>query len=397
MKTVMATPAQLTLLKTLALHPRENPKLNKMNCTRVDNINPQALVKNGLLRLFLCAALAVALSANALSSTIREFPVNGSPRDIAVGPDGNIWFTEIAGDQIGRITKDGAYTEFPVPTPNSDPHGIAVGPDGNIWFTELGANQIGRITMEGEVSEFPLPTANGGPHGIAEGSDGNLWFTEIGGDKIGRITTKGVFTEFPLPTAGQPGSRGTCGPATSVSQPLDITPGPDRNLWFTECNSGRIGRITTEGEITEFSLPTANSQPHGIVAGPDHNIWFAESATNTIVAINTAGAVVTEVSVPTANSSPQAIAVGPDRKLWFTEFGANQIASISLTPEHAIVEIPLPESTQSAFGNLFGITGDPPFSVRPGPPLGDHGWSHEDPSIWFVELAANKIGQLELR
>jgi hypothetical protein len=40
----------------------------------------------------------------------------------------------------------GDVTEFAVPTANSGPSAIAVGPDGNIWFTEELGNNIGRIT-----------------------------------------------------------------------------------------------------------------------------------------------------------------------------------------------------------------------------------------------------------
>jgi streptogramin lyase len=40
--------------------------------------------------------------------------------------------------------------EYPIPTPlTTGPHlnnGIAVGSDGNIWFTEAGQRKIGRIT-----------------------------------------------------------------------------------------------------------------------------------------------------------------------------------------------------------------------------------------------------------
>jgi virginiamycin B lyase len=64
---------------------------------------------------------------------------------ITAGPDGNLWFTEDAGNNIGRITTTGEITEFPIPTPQSGPHGIAVGPDGNLWFTEQTGNKIGRI------------------------------------------------------------------------------------------------------------------------------------------------------------------------------------------------------------------------------------------------------------
>jgi len=40
----------------------------------------------------------------------------------------------------------------------------------------------------GSITEFPVPTADSGPWAITAGPDGNLWFTEYDGNKIGRIT-----------------------------------------------------------------------------------------------------------------------------------------------------------------------------------------------------------------
>ena len=41
------------------------------------------------------------------------------------------------------------------------------------------------------VTEFPVPTAVSQPAEITVGPDGAIWFTEEGGNKIGRITTSG--------------------------------------------------------------------------------------------------------------------------------------------------------------------------------------------------------------
>jgi hypothetical protein len=70
---------------------------------------------------------------------------NSESFSITVGPDGNLWFTEYNGNQIGRITPGGSITEFALPAANSRPNGITVGPDGNLWFTEIGVNQIGHV------------------------------------------------------------------------------------------------------------------------------------------------------------------------------------------------------------------------------------------------------------
>lgn len=122
-----------------------------------------------------------------------------------------------------RITTDGVITdEFPIPTDLCFPNGIARGPDGNLWFTEARAHKIGRITTQGAITEFPTES---GPIGIATGPDGNLWFAAS--DFIGRITTQGAITELALPGAGAHG----------------IAAGPGRKMWFTESSGNRIGAV----------------------------------------------------------------------------------------------------------------------------------------------------------
>ena len=71
---------------------------------------------------------------------------------------------------------------------------------------------------------------------------------------------------------------------TSNAEPSGITAGPDGALWFTECTTGKIGRITTTGAVTEITLPNAAASPYplAIVTGPDNNLWFVECNTNDI-------------------------------------------------------------------------------------------------------------------
>jgi len=56
------------------------------------------------------------------------------------------------------------------------------------------------------LTEYALPTAPSGPQSITAGPDGALWFTENGGNKIGRITTAGAVTEYTVPTGISPTS-----------------------------------------------------------------------------------------------------------------------------------------------------------------------------------------------
>src|ERR1700724_818148 len=44
-------------------------------------------------------------------------------------------------------------TEFVIPTLLSHPYGITAGPDSALWFTEVTGNKIGRISTGGTLSE----------------------------------------------------------------------------------------------------------------------------------------------------------------------------------------------------------------------------------------------------
>ncbi len=231
---------------------------------------------------------------------------------ITAGPDGNIWYTkEFAGGIIGRLSPTGEFTEFVV---NIDyPRRITLGPDGNLWFTGhhvTGERIIGQITPSGEIKKFPLSIDEGFPVGITAGPNGNLWFAVTGSNKIGRITTNGIITEF-----------------TIGGWSFDITLGPDGNLWFTEEN--KIGRITPDGVVTEFSIPTAGSYTYGITAGPDGNIWFAINNRGQIGRVTLAGVFLEEITTPSAVSGPQHITTSPDGLIWFTESNTNKIGVIS--------------------------------------------------------------------
>lgn len=289
-----------------------------------------------LVGLFIAASSGILLGQG-----VKEFDVpygTTSPRGIAAGTDGNIWFADYLGQAIVRLTPAGVFTKFSVPTTYSSPMGATLGPDGNIWVTDYLYNRVDRVTPAGTVTEFPLPCVNpplcfssSGPLGIVDGPDGNLWIAEAAG-KIGRATTSGTVTNFDIPS--------------SQGAPASIAAGADGNLWFTESYANRIGRITPTGNVTEFPVPTAYSTPSGMAAGPDGNLWFTEQGSNQIGRITTSG-VITEFPISTAGVLPTAIAAGPDGNLWFTELG-NDIGRI--TPTGDITEFPLP-----AFSSAFGM------------------------------------------
>jgi virginiamycin B lyase len=110
-----------------------------------------------------------------------------------------MWFLELAGrmdgltpdgNRVARITMGGMVSEFPIPSQTGSPINIAVGPDRNLWFTKGGL--LGRVTPAGVITEFPLPTPNAGATGLTAGSDRQppsrlgtrLWFAESAANAI---------------------------------------------------------------------------------------------------------------------------------------------------------------------------------------------------------------------
>ena len=57
------------------------------------------------------------------------------------------------------ITPSGTLNELPFPSTVNSPYGITTGPDGNIWFTDYSGNEIGRVNLTGG-SPTSTPTFN---------------------------------------------------------------------------------------------------------------------------------------------------------------------------------------------------------------------------------------------
>ena len=215
------------------------------------------------------------------------------------------------------------------------------------------------------VTEFSVPTPNSIPLGITNGPDGALWFTENAPNvnKVGRITTAGMVTEYSVPLAF-PGAGGSPGP-------LFIAAGPDGALWFTQY--GGIGRITTAGAVTTF----AGHFPTKIATGPDGAVWFTEEA-NTIAGsftarsaigrITPAGAITTyQTPSPCSSSDLGGITLGPDGAMWFTSLCAKSIGRIAM--DGTINEYSVPDLQT-------------PGDIAAGP----------DGALWFTN--ANSVGRM---
>src|SRR5262249_31953946 len=134
----------------------------------------------------------------------------------------------------------------------------------------------------------------------------NVWFTERNGRKIGRINQAGgAIVEF-----------GFASPATSAEFATAITTRSDGTVWFAsnqQPGTARVGKISATGVISE--IPTAATRTYitDIVGGPDGNLWVTQVSNywgDSVAKVTTAGWGSFTNYRLTVGSSPQSIAVG---------------------------------------------------------------------------------------
>lgn len=223
---------------------------------------------------------AAPLSAQDLKATFTSFPVKTTSwpglGTIVTGDTGSdFWFAETAANRIGKITTQGAITEYLLPLDGFNPYSIANGPDDTLWFpyttfttNPFSKGYIGRIVGgSGEVTLYQLPDDTISSNSrITRGPNDTLWFTS-GSKQIGSATADGALTIYTL---------------DHVTVSLGIASGADGALWFTysdnTINGGAgVARITTDGSVTFYPVPNADVL-RDIKTGRNNDLWFTVSA-----------------------------------------------------------------------------------------------------------------------
>jgi streptogramin lyase len=221
------------------------------------------------------APIPVAAGESALASAIVS------------GPGGDLWFGYILTDSkgqgenfIGRATTAGAVKLLPVsPFSSQSPwlESIAVGADGNLWFTEYLKNRtlLGRMTPSGVVTQFPIGNVDFGS--VANGLDGSLILTgqtPKGQHEVFRVATTGAITQYKIPAAMSKAFGTYLGAA-------------DGSLWFAnESGVPRLGRIAASGAVASyhFSARTPGGFPvDAIAVGEDGNLYALDNGNKSAI------------------------------------------------------------------------------------------------------------------
>lgn len=325
----------------------------------------------------------------AFGETIQEFITptpNSSPTDLAFDAEGNLWFTEINGNRIGKLvpseTEPGTskgIAEYELPNPDSKPHNIIVAKNGMVWFTELGG-RIGRLDpANGNIVELKISPENNEPHGLLEDEDGNIWFAEFESSAIVRVDPNtGNMKYFPI-GGGNPHALAKDG----------------NKIWFTLGGKfwmgkffNKLGRLDIQtGNILEILVPPEKSVPHAMARAGDGTIWFSQLFASKIARLvfNKGRPITIREYSLGKKKGPHGIAIDDDRKLiWFTANRVDSIGRLDLAKA-------LPGTDQGV--EYFKI---PTPGAHPNEAAID-----KDGNVWFTEMGhyfrgqfQNKIGKL---
>ena len=206
---------------------------------------------------------------------VTVFPVeqpNANLNTAAFDGDGILWFTAQAG-LYGSL--DPGSGEMTLRSVAQGPYGIAATPDGEIYFSSLAGSYLGAIDRpSADVTLIETPTAGGGARRVWSDSAGRLWITEWFAGAIAMFDpTTSTWTEWPVHGDNPM-------PYAVYVDELDA-------VWVTDFGANTTWRFdpATEGWLP-FEHDSAPAEVRQLL-GRRGEVWGAESAADQLVVVRT--------------------------------------------------------------------------------------------------------------
>ncbi|HEY2473507.1 MAG TPA: hypothetical protein VGI19_01780 [Candidatus Cybelea sp.] len=205
----------------------------------------------------------------------QGFPASASAVDLALGPDGSMWFTDPGTPAIGRVAPDGTITEFSSGLPTGAiPYSIVAGPDGNMWFSDFRGVGIGKVTPQGAITEFDASQyTNSKAMGIAFGTRGEPYVIGFGSQPLlAHLTPQGKIVAKLLSPNLTPFGALTADAGENLW--FVVTVPPFKGVLFEQRPHARdFSRYPMK--MVRQELPCCpNQAPKSIAVGTDGNPWF---------------------------------------------------------------------------------------------------------------------------
>jgi virginiamycin B lyase len=197
---------------------------------------------------------------------------------IVQAADGVMWVADRQNGVLISVSPRGSVATWPIPVEggSSQPRDLALGADGAVWFTDAGTDAIGRAVTHGDAEptfeEYPLGRGVE-PRSIAAAPDGTVW-----------VTLPEQRALAMLPVAG--------GTPTIVevegldAPPNDLVLAEDGSIWITEQGSDVL-HVRPDGSLIErVRLPGGATYADGLAIDPNGDVWTVASDSDLLVRIS---------------------------------------------------------------------------------------------------------------
>jgi virginiamycin B lyase len=280
---------------------------------------------------------------------------------------------------LPALTATGAFHEYPLPRADSEVMRPAIDHEGRIWFGAMGQNAL--VVFDPKTERFQYltpPHGRSGIMGVQVAPDDTIWFAEQYANYIGHFfPATDHYQIYPLPwlTVPDPGQTGQS--LTLPYAPNELAFDRQGNVWFTEFNADRLGRLDPQsGHITQYLLAAKASvqtlYPYGVTVDFHGMVWFSEAGTSQVGRIDPATGVLHLFEAP-GHVQLMEVATDPQGTIWITSFTPGLL--FRLDPETGnFTSYTTPSTNSALYGLLVTPSGD----------------------VWVTILSENVIARLDI-
>ncbi|HEY0116035.1 MAG TPA: hypothetical protein VGB54_09970 [Allosphingosinicella sp.] len=221
--------------------------------------------------------------------------VGNAPFFLLAVEGGDIWFADLGGHRVGRMSPGGIFDEL-FDLRKMAPAELCLGPDGKIWTVISNRSQLVRLTASGERSDLSHPNARA----IATGLGGRIITVDDG--YIWEIDEEDEWRRSKFPEGFSPAA---------------LVRTPDDSLWFTDFKRNLLCNVIHLREGIEYRF-SEDIAPFRVAADADGSLWFPGREGGSFFNLRPDGTA-TEYAVKGADAALMDVAIAADGSLWFTE------------------------------------------------------------------------------
>jgi len=270
-----------------------------------------------------------------------------APRNLAIGPDGEIYAADSGDGRIVRFDQDGtagaawgsktAEGQTPAaPGTFNEPWGMAADSSGNLYVADTWNHRIQKIDSSGKfLLEWGVaglssegPDRFWGPRAIAIGKDGRVYVTDTGNKRVAVFDGNGKF----LLQFDQQGDA-------ALDEPVGLAIGPDGNVYVADTWNQRVAIFTADGQFVR-SFPvqawSSNAVEHKPYLAIDQTgrVYVTDPQTFRVLVFTSDGQPLAAFGA-TGNDAlalPNGIAVAADGTVWVADAGSSRIVEYPALP-----------------------------------------------------------------